>query len=149
MKVILLKDVEKLGKKFEIKEVKNGYAKNFLFPRKLAKPANEKNLKWLSNKLKKEQEKAEVELKQYQKMASALDGLEIYFERAIKEKTLIYEKITRQKIIEELKKRGFQLTKNQIELEKPIKEIGEFDVKIKLPHNLEATIKVIVTPKEK
>lgn len=149
MKVILLKDVEKLGKKFEIKEVKDGFAKNFLFPKKLAKPATEKNLKWLEKKLKKEKEKAELELKQYQKIASSLDGLEISFEAKVKEKNIIYEKITPLKIAEKLREMGFDVTKNQIELKEPIKEIGEFDVKIKFPHNLEATIKVIVAPSEK
>ena len=57
----------------------------------------------------------------------------------------MFEKITVQKVLEQLKKLGFKVKKNQIELEKPLQEIGEFPIKIKFEHNLEAEIKVIIT----
>jgi len=144
MKVILLKDVENLGKKYEIKEVAEGYARNFLFPKKLAKPATEANLKWLEKKLKKLEEKAEEELKKVQNLASEIDGLEIVIPVKVGEDGQLFESITSQKILEKLKEEGFELKKKQIVLEKPIKELGEFPVKVKFPHNLEAEIKVIV-----
>ncbi len=143
MKVILLKDVEKLGKKFEIKEVADGFAKNFLFPKKLAKPATKENLEWLEKMKKKIEKKAEEELKKVQKIASALDGLELIIPLKVGKEGQVFDSITKQKILEKLKEKGHEIKKNQILLEKPIKELGEFPVKVKLPHNLEVEIKII------
>ncbi|MBC7074283.1 50S ribosomal protein L9 [Candidatus Parcubacteria bacterium] len=149
MKVILLKDVENLGKQYEIKEVAEGYAKNFLFPQKLAKPATEKNLMWLQQKLEKMAKRAEEDLKKYQKLASSLDGLEIYFEVKTKEgKSELYEKITSKKVAEKLKEMGFSVSQHNIKLDTPINTLGEYEVKVRLPHNLEANIHLIVTSKE-
>jgi len=144
MKVILLKDIENLGKKYEIKEVSNGYARNYLIPRKLAKVANEKNLKWLEKQKEKEEKKAEEDLKKVQEAASAVDGQEIIIPVKVGEDGQLFESITVQKIYEKLKEAGFEIKKNQILLESPIKELGEFPVKIKFPHNLEPEIKIIV-----
>jgi large subunit ribosomal protein L9 len=145
MKVILLKDIENLGKKYEIKEVSDGYARNYLIPKKLAKVANEKNLKWLEKQKEKEEKKAEEELKKVQEAASAIDGQEVVIPVKVGEEGQLFESITVQKIYERLKELGFEIKKSQILLESPIKELGEFPVKIKFPHNLEAEIKIIVT----
>jgi large subunit ribosomal protein L9 len=145
MKVILLKDIENLGKKYEIKEVSDGYARNYLIPKKLAKVANEKNLKWLEKQKEKEEKKAEEELKKVQEAASAIDGQEIVIPVKVGEDGQLFESINIQKIHERLKELGFEIKKSQILLESPIKELGEFPVKIKFPHNLEAEIKIIVT----
>ena len=144
MKVILLKDIENLGKKYEIKEVSDGYARNYLIPRKLAKVANEKNLKWLEKQKEKEEKKAEEELRKIQEAASAIDGQEVIIPVKVGEDGQLFESINTQKIYERLKELGFEIKKNQILLESPIKELGEFSVKIKFPHNLEAEIKIIV-----
>jgi large subunit ribosomal protein L9 len=144
MKVILLKDIENLGKKYEVREVKDGYARNYLIPKGLVKVANEKNLKWLEKVREKEEKKAEEELKKVQEMASQLDGREIVFRVKLGEKKELFESINTKKISEKLKEIGFYIKKNQIDLKEPIKELGEFPVKIKLPHNLEAQIIVVV-----
>jgi large subunit ribosomal protein L9 len=144
MKVILLKDIENLGKKYEIKEVSDGYARNYLIPKKLVKVANEKNLEWLEKQKEKEEKKAEEELKKVQEAASAVDGQEVVIPVKVGEDGQLFESITIQKIYEKLKELGFEIKKKQILLESPIKELGEFPVKIKFPHNLEAEIKVIV-----
>ena len=145
MRVILLKDIENLGKKYEVKIVKAGYARNFLIPRGLAKLATAKNLKWAKKQREKEIQKAEEELKKIQQLASSVDGLELTFSVKIGKKDQLFESITRQKISEKLKEQGFQIKKTQIKLEKPIKELGEFPVKIYFDHNLEAEIRVIIT----
>src|SRR3989344_1250946 len=98
MKVILVKDVENLGKKYDVKEVKNGYARNFLLPQKLAKAATKKALKWLEDQKEVINKEAEFELK-----------------------------------------------KSQIKLAEPIKELGEFPIKVGLEHNLEVEISLIIT----
>lgn len=144
MKVILLKDVKNLGKKFEIKEVKNGYARNYLIPKGLAKPATEEVLKWVEMQKEIEQKKAEEELKKTQELASSVDGLEITIPVKVNEKGQPFETITSSKISEKLEELGFKIKKQQIELAKPIKELGEFPIKIHFEHNLEAEIKVIV-----
>ncbi|MCD6402247.1 50S ribosomal protein L9 [bacterium] len=144
MKVILLKDVENLGKKNEVKEVKAGYARNFLFPRGLAKPATPEALEELEKMQELAAQKAEEELKEIQKLASALDGLEITIPVKIGDKGQLFESITATKIAERLKEEGFNIKKTQINLSKPIKELGEFPVKISLEHNLEAEITVII-----
>jgi large subunit ribosomal protein L9 len=145
MRVILLQDIEKLGKKHEIKEVKNGYARNFLIARGLAKPATKEVLKWLDLQKEIETKKAEEELKKAQEMASAIDGQEIIIPVKTGEEDQLFESITVQRISEKLKELGFDVKKGQIILVEPIRELGEFPIKIKLEHNLEAEIKIIVT----
>ncbi len=145
MRVILFQDVENLGKKYEIKEVKDGYARNFLIPKGLVKKADEKTLKWLAIQKEIEAKKAEEELKKIQEKASTVDGQEIIIPVKIGEEDQLFESITPQKISEKLKELGFEVKKNQIDLEEPIKEIGEYPVKIHFGHNLEAEIKVIIT----
>jgi len=140
----LLKDIENLGKKYEVKEVKDGYARNFLIPRGLVKIANEKNLKWLERQKELEEKKAEEELKKVQDLASAVDGQEIFISVKVSESGRLFESVTVAKIQEKLKELGFDIKKNQIDLPAPIKELGEFPVRISFPHNLEAEIKIIV-----
>ena len=144
MRVILLKDIENLGKKYEVKEVKDGYARNFLFPKGLVKPATEENLKWLETQKEIEVKQAEEELKKIQDFASTIDGQELIIPVKIGEEEQLFESITAQKIYEKLKESGFEVKKSQIDLPEPIKELGEFPVKIKFEQNLEAEIKVIV-----
>jgi len=145
MQVILLEDIEKLGKKFDIKEVADGYALNFLIPKGMAKKATKETLKWLKFQKENLAKKSEDELKKTQDFASSIDGQEIMLPVKIGEEGQLFESITSQKIAEKLKELGFEVKKTQINLPEPIKEMGEFPVKIKFEHNLEAEIKLIVT----
>lgn len=145
MRVILLQDVEKLGKKYEIKEVKAGYARNFLIPNGLVKPVTKETLAWLKRQKEIEEKKAEEALKKVQDLASAMDGLEVIIPVKIGEKKQLFESINPQKISEKLKEMGFDVRKNQIELKENIEGVGEYPLKIKFDHNLEAEIKIIVT----
>ena len=144
MRIILLQNVEKLGKKYDIKEVADGYARNFLIPKGLAKPATKENLKWLESQKEIEVKKAEEELKKVEAVATNIDGQEIIIPVKIGEEGQLFESITSQKIYEKLKELGFEIKKSQIDLPEPIKELGEYPVKIKFEHNLEAEIKIIV-----
>ncbi|MBZ9578645.1 50S ribosomal protein L9 [Patescibacteria group bacterium] len=149
MRVILLQDIDKIGKKYEVKEVKAGFARNFLIPKGLAKPATKKALKWLENQKEIRARKDEEELKKIQDFASSIDGLELVIPVKIGEKEQLFESITSQKILEKLKERGFEIKKTQMDLLEPIKELGEFPVKIHFEHNLEAEIKVIIIEEKK
>lgn len=144
MKVILLEDIDKIGKKYEIKNVKDGYARNFLFPKNLAKIANEKVLEWANMQKETMEKKAEEGLKEIQKIASEIDGMEFTISVKLGDKGQFFEKINEQKIIEKIKEQGFNIKKSQISIEKPIEELGEFPLKIKFDHNLEPEITVIV-----
>lgn len=144
MRVILLQNVENLGKKYDIKEVKNGYARNFLIPKGLAKPATRKAIKWLEVQKEIEEKKAEEELKKVQELASSLEGLELMISVKIGEEGQLFESINSQKISEKLKELGFDIKKIKIELTEPIKDLGEYPIKIKFEHNLEAEIKIII-----
>jgi len=144
MRVILLQDVENLGKKYDVKEVADGYARNFLIPKGLAKPATKENLKWLETQKEIEVKKAEEELKKVQEVATNIDGQEIIIPVKVGEEGQLFESITSQKIYEKLKELGFEIKKSQINLQKAIEELGEYPVKIKFEHNLEAEIRIIV-----
>ncbi len=144
MKVILLQDVEGLGKKYEVKDVKNGHARNFLLPEKLARAATKQGLKWLSDQKEVIEQKAEEDLKKSQALASGLDGLELNIAVRVGDEGQLFESINNQKIAEKLKEMGFEIKKTQVKLESPIKDLGEFPVSITLEHNLEAEIKVII-----
>jgi len=148
MKVILLKDVDKIGKKFEVKEVKDGYARNFLIPQQLAKPATKEALIWLETQKEIEEKVAEDDLKKSQSVASSIDDREVIIEVKVGDQDQLFEAIGAQKIADKLKELGFEVKKNQIELSEPIKELGEHPVKIKFEHNLEAEIRVIVNKLE-
>ena len=145
MKVVLLEDVDKIGKKFEIKEVKDGYARNFLIPKELAKIATKEAVEWALMQKEIQEKKAEEELKNIQKTASSIEGMEVPISVKVGEKDQLFEKITAQKIVEKIKEMGFNVKKEQVLLESPIEEIGEFEVKIRFDHNLESEVRIIVS----
>ena len=130
MKIILLKDVQKLGRKNEIKEVSDGYARNFLLSHNLAIPATGGRLKELESAQTQEKELAEKELEMAQVTAEKLEGFELEIPVKVDDKGNLYAGIGPQQISEVLKSKGFNIQKNQIRLEDPIKEIGERDIVI-------------------
>jgi large subunit ribosomal protein L9 len=144
MKVILLQDVENTGKKFEVKEVADGHANNLLIPQGLAKPATKEALAWLETQKEIISKLAEEGLKKAQEVASSLDDLEVSIPMKVGEEGQLFESVNVQKIQDRLKEMGYEVAKNQIKLEQPIKDLGEFPVKVVFEHNLEATISVIV-----
>jgi len=149
MRVILLEDIKEIGKKFEIKDVKDGYARNFLIPKGLVKIADKKGLEWLENEKEKQEKQAEEDLKGYQLVASQIDGLEVMIPVKIGDQGQMFEKIDPQDISEKLKEMGYDIDKQKIDLAEPIEELGEFPVKVKFEHNLESEIIVIITEEKK
>lgn len=148
MKVIMLEDVENVGNKYDVKEVADGFARNFLIPKKLAKIADRDSLKWAKKQKEKMIQKAEEELKKIQAIATELDGREIEFILKTGKKGELFESVNAEKIAKKIKELGFDLKKNQIDLKKNINEIGEFPVKINLNQGIEAEIKIIISKKE-
>lgn len=149
MKVIFVQDVEKLGKKFDVKEVADGYARNFLLPKGLVKPATEEALKQLKAEKEAAAKKAEEELKATEEIVERLDNQEIEIVAKIDENGKLYGSLTALKIARVLKDKGFDVSKNQIKLKETIKEVGEYDIIVEFPHGLEAKVKIIVTEEKK
>ncbi len=146
MKVILLEKVEELGDIDDVKEVSDGYALNFLFPKHLAVQASNVKIKELKEKEKKRVKDSEKELHEVQSLADRLDGYALIIEDKVNEENLLYAAVTPQRIAEALKTYGFPVNKNMIVVE-PIKEIGEYKVKVKMRHGLEVLINLVINAK--
>ncbi|OGH88490.1 MAG: 50S ribosomal protein L9 [Candidatus Magasanikbacteria bacterium RIFOXYC2_FULL_42_28] len=144
MKVILLQKIPGVGDIDQVKDVADGYARNFLFPRHLAVQATQASLADLTAHKKKQTKDAERELQTAQNLAERLDGLVLELKEKASEKGQLYAAVSATKIISELKRLGYTILREQIKVP-PIKEAGEYVVKIKLSHGLEATVTVIVS----
>ncbi len=143
MQVVLMQDVKGVGKTDEIKEVSEGYARNFLFPKHLAVQALEKNIKEVSERKRKESRESERELQELQGLAGRLDDLELLIKEKASETGVLYASVGPQRLSQELNKRGFKIDKNQIQ-NLNIKKAGEYSVGVKLSHGLEGQITVRV-----
>ncbi len=148
MKVILLKDDKTLGKKGEVINAKEGYAKNFLFPKKIAIEATDANMKILDNQ-KKQQAEKEQELLDAAKV-SELELAKVTLVIKIKagENGKLFGSITTKEIAEQLKEvHGIDIDKRKMELEDSIKSLGNYMVKVKLHPKVVAKLSVVVTDK--
>ena len=114
MRVILLKNIENLGEKGDVKEVASGYARNFLLPNNLVKPATKKDLEELKKQKELVAKKAEKELKAVELLVSQIDGQEIEIIAKVKETGETYGSITPLKISQALRKKGFEVKRTQI-----------------------------------
>ncbi len=142
MKIVLLSDIKNIGKLGDIKEVADGFARNFLFPKKLAEMATDTAIKKVEIEKQKQNEIAKKNLEATQELASQLDGKEITISAKAKDGKL-FGSITAKNIVKELKKEKFDIKENSIILE-PIKELGEYDLRIELEHGIEVSLKLIV-----
>lgn len=146
MKVVLLKDIPGTGKKGEIKEVADGYARNFLLKQNLAKVASKEIMAELKAREEKIKRQMERELKENQETASKVDGAEIEIKGKASNAGTLYSAISAEKIAQEVKKQlGVNLKTEQIVIKSPIKEAGEQKVLIRFGHGLEAELRVIVS----
>ena len=145
MKIVLLQDVKTLGKKYEIKEVADGYAKNFLIPQKIAKKANKQAIN-IINKWKKEQElKIQTYKEKINKFIEQVNNKKIKITAKTNEKGILFSSITALQISKKIEKDfNFKLEEKNIVLEKPIKKIGEFLININFNYGLKTHLKLII-----
>ena len=149
MKVLLLADVKGQGKKDQIVDVSDGYARNFLFPKKLAIPADSKAINDVKNKEAAKQHKVDVEIQQAKDLAKKLESIVVVFEYAAGPDKKLYGSVTAKDIAEELKKKhGIDIDKRKITLSEPIKSFGEFKADVKLYSDVSGKINVLVTSKK-
>jgi large subunit ribosomal protein L9 len=142
MKIILLKDVKKIGKKYEVKDVADGYALNMLIPNKMAIPATSGNINMIEVKKKTdmlENAKTEAEL---QKALSEIKGISIEIRGKVNDKGHLFAGIHKEEIMDALKKqKNVNISAEHLLLEKPIKEVGEHAITIKI-NDREAAFKL-------
>ena len=143
MKVILIKRVPGLGEADAIKEVANGYAHNFLFPRHLAVEASRAAEEAIQFKRSRSSQEARLELERQQKLASSVDGLELEIADRASAAGILYAALTPERLSAALRQRGYNISKEQI-ITKPLKQVGSHAVKIKFRHGLEAEITVVI-----
>lgn len=151
MKIILLQDVKDLGKKFDVKNVSDGYARNFLIPRKLARLADEKFLKEISVQ-KETNEKKETKLKiKLENLAKKLTDREFHFKVKTGKKDEIFGSVGKNAIIAEIRKKHKETEFPDIEinLEKPLKTIGEHLMEVDLGKGVKTKIKILIEPESR
>jgi len=149
MKVILTKDVAKLGKKNDIVEVKDGYARNYLFPNKLAIPATKGNITGLEKAKRRFSQGIEKVRKMSEQIAEKINNLNIktVIKTGIDGKS--FGSINPKDIVELLKAENIEIDKKQIELDEPIKHPGIYDITVRLPQQVTAVFKLVVVEEEK
>jgi large subunit ribosomal protein L9 len=143
-KVILQEDIDKLGHRGDVVDVKSGYARNFLLPQKLAIEATLGNMKALERIRTRLAKKTATELEAAQKQAGLLNGVEVRFTRKTGENDQMFGSVTTADISESLGTQGFKIDKRQVQLAEAIKAIGEYPVTIKVFRDVTAPIKVFV-----
>jgi len=148
IKVILSSDIPNLGKIGEVKEVKLGFARNYLFPKKLAKPFTPQAMKEVEKIKKIEEEKRNRELAKANQIAQKLEAVEVSIARPVHEEKKLFGSISASEVAEALKEKGIEISPRQVFLDMPIKEVGIYEVKIKLHPEVVAKIKLWITPKE-
>ncbi len=144
MKVVLQKDIPNLGDAGDIKEVAEGYARNFLLPKNLVLPATANSQKSLEHQKKLIRIKKEKRKKVSEKISEALSALELKFTVQVGEDDRLFGSVTSMDIAKKLQELGHEVDKRKINLETPIKKLGEFTVPVKLDEGLTAELKVIV-----
>jgi len=144
MKVILMQKVPGLGEIDAVKDVADGYAQNFLFPRHLAVQASAKAIADLEAHKNKQAKEDGRDLQEQQNLATKLDGISLNFQEKANDKGLLYSAVTAQKVSEALLKLGHRVDKKQINVPQ-IKKTGDYKGKIKFRHGLEAEIGLTVS----
>lgn len=147
MKVILLKNVPGLGKAGEVKECKEGFAKNHLIPQGLAKTATEGALASLSLKQHQEEEKKQKELTQNKKLIDLVKTIDLVFTLKMS-KGSAFGSITKKDILQKLKERGIELPKEALLVEKPIKKTGVTEIPVSLGSGINGSLRITLAPKE-
>ncbi len=144
MKVFLKEDVKNLGKMGDVVNVSEGYARNFLLPKKFAVEANPKNLKQFEHNKRLIQEKA-AKIKDASKaVAEKLSALTLKIKAKAGEEDKLFGSVTAMDISEALKAEGFEVDKKRIVLAEPIKRLGEYTVEVKVHSEVNAAVKVQV-----
>ena len=144
MKVLLLKDVPNVGRKNDIKDVNNGFARNFLFARKLAVAATDEKIREVEREKKGKEDKQQTDRRKYQDIADQLAQVEVIILTKVGEKGKAFGSIGSHDIKKALISQGYAIEEEWIALEDPIKTTGTIKVPLKFPHEVEGSLAVTV-----
>ena len=144
MKVILREDIKNIGKCGDVKNVSDGYARNFLLKKNLVLEATPANLEKIEAEKKKYAAKMAKVKVEFEALAVKISALEVSFTRKVGEEGKMFGSVTSEEIAEAVKAKGFEVDKRKVELAEPIKTLGSHEVTIKLHHEVSAKVKVIV-----
>jgi large subunit ribosomal protein L9 len=148
MEVILRDHVENLGKRGEIVRVADGYARNYLLPRKLALPATDANRKWVERERKIAEARDHEERSAAEALAARLTALELTIKRKTGENDQLYGSVTNADIAEMLAQKGFEIDRRKVLLPDPIKALGENTIPVKLHRDVTAQLRVTVAKEQ-
>ncbi len=144
MDVVLLKEVHRLGKEGQVVQVKPGYARNFLLPRRLAEPATDATIKAAQQRARRSAAKAEQRRQELEGLKQRLEKHSLTLKLTVGEQDTPFGSITANDIVEALQRDGFTVEKAMIQLDEPIKALGTFGVPVRLHADLHATLKLWV-----
>ena len=142
--ILLREDIEHLGGRGEIVKVKAGYARNYLLPKKLAMLATKGNIKQIEQEREQLLKKVAEERSTAEMQAGQMENVRLEFERLAGETGTLFGSVTSMDITTALKEKGYEIDRRQIDLKEPIKELGDFAVKVKLHREVNVEIPVTV-----
>jgi len=145
MKLILTAEVDHLGSSGDIVEVKDGYGRNFLLPRGLAMAVTTANQARIGKEKKVHEARLAKEKAEFEALAARIGQLRFIAPRKVGENEQLYGSVTSGDIGEFLKGKGIEIDKRKVQIDEPIKHLGEHEVKIKLHPEVAATLKLLVT----
>src|SRR5690242_3728541 len=144
MDVLLCEDIDNLGQRGQVVRVRAGYGRNYLLPQKLAIKASAGNKRMLDEQRRLLAKREQQERVSAQSEADKLQGLELRFDRRVGEHGILFGSVTALDIVEALKERGITIERRRISLREHIKEVGDYDVTIKLHRDVSPSVKVLV-----
>ncbi|MBU1260903.1 MAG: 50S ribosomal protein L9 [Planctomycetes bacterium] len=146
MKVLLCEDIETLGWYGDVVDVRQGYARNYLLPQRLATIPTEAKIKAMADEKAKRAEQREVVVENFKKAADAVNGAEVVLAAKANEQGHLFGSVTEKEIAANLRQQGFEVADKFVHLDERIKEIGERTVKLRFTVDVTASVKVIVVP---
>ncbi len=147
MELILIEDVEKVGRKGDVIRVRDGFGRNFLLPRQLAIPSTRANQQFVEEQKVRSQKRREKEREAAAKASERLSQAKVTIAAQVGEKDKLYGSVTSEDICEALQRSGFELNKKQILLKEPIRSLGMHAVTVEIHPQVKATVNVEVTRK--
>ncbi len=145
MELILRDDVEKLGRRGDVVKVKPGYARNYLLPRGLGMPVTAANKAMIEKEKKGHLARLAKEKAEFEQLAARIATLRFIAPRKVGENDVLYGSVTSGDVADFLKGKGIEIDKRKVQLDDPIKNLGEHELKIKLHPEVAATLKLLVT----
>ncbi len=148
MRIILLEDIENVGRKGEIVRVKDGFARNYLIPKGVAIKVTDSNIKMIEEKKKKLEKEREREIKTVEELKNRIESLSIIIKKKAGEEDTLFGSVTSADIEEALKAEGVEVDKKSIILHEHIKKLGEYEVEVRIHPSVKALLKIRVEKEE-